>query len=320
MLYIVRLKWMVTKFSALQAGVQDSCTCTSVLREGCFLSGLANCQVGIRKAGWVSEERQLMIKDSERKPHVEGRPVNRVSSAVWPVDVRRVVATGKAAQRRRDWIMQGRWWVILADALSMRVLFVLTTLLVVISSLLVALLGLQFWYILMLPLLLFALTLFVPLYLAGRIPVEAAPPTLLTFAQEFRSSTGLLSLHAHELRSNPGYIHELRSSPGLLSPATPMPADPPLVRVLVTYDLREAPVEHFLEDPPGEETGEYPAMRSVEKHFWRQSSGTEPLADHNAVATDQLPTGTKPLTKDNTASDSANADPGRIDGTRDNMW
>ena len=71
-----------------------------------------------------------MIERNERRPHVERRGSNRVSSAVWPVKVRKVVATGKAAQRRRDWIIQGRWWVILADALTMRVLLIPTTLLV----------------------------------------------------------------------------------------------------------------------------------------------------------------------------------------------
>ena len=95
----------------------------------------------------VEEVENRMIKDDERNPRAAGRYVNRVSSAVWPANIRRVVATGKGAQRRRDWIMQRRWLVILADALSMRALLVLTTLLVVISSLLVAILGLHFWYI-----------------------------------------------------------------------------------------------------------------------------------------------------------------------------
>ena len=80
-----------------------------------------------------------MIEDNEGRPHVERRGTNRVSSAVWPLKVRKVVATGKAAQRRRGWIIQGHWWVVLADALAMRVLLIPTTLLVVVSSLLVAL-------------------------------------------------------------------------------------------------------------------------------------------------------------------------------------
>ena len=254
-----------------------------------------------------------MIKGGERKPHVEGRHGNRVSSAVWPVNVRRVVATGKAAQRRRDWIMQGRWWIILVDALSMRILFILTTLLVVVSSLLVAALGLHFWYILVAPLLLFALVLIVPIFLASRTIVEATPP-LSAFAQEWKSSTGMLSLYAQELKSNPGFLQELKSNPGFLqelksnpgylqelksnpgflqalksnpgvlsgeAPATPMPADPPLVRVLETYDLRGMPVKQALDKRSEGETGTHTAVQYMEREFWKYSAGTEPLApDH----------------------------------------
>src|ERR1700757_443520 len=129
-----------------------------------------------------------MLKYSERKPHVEGRPVHRISSAFWPLSTRKSVATGKAAQRRRDWIMQGRWWVILVDALSMRMLLILTTLLVVVSSLVVAIVGLSFWYLLLLPLLLFAVLLFVPSYLASRVPTEVSSPRLASFTQELKSS------------------------------------------------------------------------------------------------------------------------------------
>ena len=59
-----------------------------------------------------------MLKDDEQGPRVPWRHVNRVSSAAWPVNRRREVGTGKAAQRRRDWVMQGRWWIILVDTLS----------------------------------------------------------------------------------------------------------------------------------------------------------------------------------------------------------
>jgi hypothetical protein len=171
-----------------------------------------------------------MGKGSERRPHVEQQYGNRVSSAVWPVNTRKVVATGKAAQRRRDLIMQDRWWIILADILAVRVLFILTTLLVVVISLLVAILGREFWYLLLLPLLLFIALLILPLFLARRIPAEMVPPALL-----LKSGSGMLSDE---------------------TPATPL-ADSPLVRVLETYDLRETPFKHFLTDPSDEETGEY---------------------------------------------------------------
>ncbi len=252
-----------------------------------------------------------MLKESESKPHVEGRPVNRVSSAVWPLSVRRVVATGKAAQRRRDWIMQGRWWVALADVLPMRVLLVIATLLVVVSSLLVAVLGLRFWFLLPLPLLLFLSVLFLPVFLASRVPPETVPSSFSGLAQELRSSTGLLSLHAQELRSNPGFLQELRSNPGFLqdlrsnpgflqelrsnpgflqdlrsnpgllsseAPATPMPADQPLVRVLETYDLREPQSRQHLGEIARRETGRYRAVRYSDQDAW-QAAATEPLEE-----------------------------------------
>ena len=224
-----------------------------------------------------------MIKNGDEKPHVERRSANRVSSAVWPANIRRVVATGKAAQRRRDWLMQRRWLVLLVDALSMRAIFVLTTLLVVASSLLVAVLGLSCWYILLVPLLLFTVLSFLPLLLVGKAPMETPPPSLSTFAQEFKSSTGLLSFPSHELHSGPGYLHNLPNSSSLLAvssdtPATPMPSEPPLVRVLETYDLREARVKHFFEDVLRDETGEHTAIRhSVSRDFWNATGCPDTL-------------------------------------------
>ena len=244
-----------------------------------------------------------MMKDTAKRSQIERCSTNRVSSAVWPASIRHIVATGKAAQRRRDWLMQRRWLVLLVDALSLRVIFVLTTLLVVVSSLLVALLGLTFWYILLVPLLLFVLLAFLPLFLVSKAPVEAPPPSLSAFAQEFksstgflsfssrelRSSTGLLSLSSQDLRSGPGYSRELQSGPGYLpplsqtssllaasndSPATPMPSEPPLVRVLETYDLRQTAVKHFFEDVLRDETGEHTAIRRhpLDKNFWNASA------------------------------------------------
>ena len=233
----------------------------------------------------------------ERKPHVEQRRVDRVSSAFWPLTTRKGVPTGKAAQRRRDWIMQGRWWILLIDTLQMRILLVLATLLVVGTSLLVALLGLKFWYLLPLPLALFVLPLLVPALLRGQQQEEPSAPlplpqdmrssagTISRYAHELRSSAGFLSQYAHELRSSAGMLsphaHELRSEPGLFastgepgllasvndSPATPMPVEPPLVRVLETYDLRATPFKHFLTDVPGD-TAERTALRSIAQSGW----------------------------------------------------
>lgn len=233
-----------------------------------------------------------MIENDDSKPHVERRSANRVSSAVWPASIRRVVATGKAAQRRRDWLMQRRWLVLLVDALSLRAIFVLTTLLVVVSSLLVAVLGLSFWYLLLVPLLLFILLTFLPSVLVSKAPWEAPPPSLSTLTQELKSSTGLLSLSAQDMRSGAGYLQRVPHSSALLSvdadaPATPMPAEPPLVRVLETYDLRETRVRRFFEEMLRGETGEHTAIqRPASKNFWNVAacpttlpSSTRPLED-----------------------------------------
>lgn len=54
---------------------------------------------------------------------------------------------------------------------------------------------------------------------------------------------------------------EHRSFPGILSrahaPSTPMPLEPPLVRVLETFDLSQTGVEHFLDLPEGGNTESY---------------------------------------------------------------
>lgn len=183
-----------------------------------------------------------MLKEGEKKPHVERRPGNRVSSAVWPLNVQRVVATGRAAQRRRDWIIQGRRWATLTDALPMRLLLATTTLLVVACSLLVAALGLRFWFLLPPPLLCFLAVLALPLLPVRRVVPETLPSPISGPGQEPHSSTGLLSPHPQEPHSSPGFQQNLESSAGLLAseaPATPMPAGQPLVRVLKTYDLRQ---------------------------------------------------------------------------------
>jgi hypothetical protein len=209
-----------------------------------------------------------MTNEQECHVQVEGHQGNRVSSAVWPVNVRKVVATGKAAQRRRDWIMQGRWLLLLADALAVRLLFLLAMGLVVATSLLVAIMGLRFWYLWLLPLALLLGLLLRPMLLARRRTPEMLPPPMSSLSGEFRSSTGMLSLYAQGLKSQPG-VFAFKSQPGTFSPrselglltheppATPMPEDPPLVRVLETYDLRSLPVEHFLQVLPTEATDKH---------------------------------------------------------------
>lgn len=63
-----------------------------------------------------------MLQGGEPKPHIERRHSDRVSSAFWPVHIRRGVSTSRVAQCRRHWMMQGRWWFVLINALARRVL------------------------------------------------------------------------------------------------------------------------------------------------------------------------------------------------------
>jgi len=237
-----------------------------------------------------------MSKHSDNRAHVERRAVNRVSSAVWPTSIRRVVATGKAAQRRRDWLIQRRWLVRVVDALSLRVIFIITTLMIVSSSLLVALLGLAFWYLLLMPLLLFAMLTLLPPLLVGKTPLEA-PPSRSSFAQECKSFAGMPPISDQDLHSAPGYLQELPDGSELLQqgsngPATPMPTEPPLVRVLETYDLREARVRHFFEEALRSETGEHPALRCPPgRDFWNSNSCPTTLHPNSGpLASGDIPT------------------------------
>jgi hypothetical protein len=140
-----------------------------------------------------------------------------------------------------------------------------------VTSLLVAILGPGYWYFWLLPLGLFCCLLLRPLLPANRHSVDMVQPPVSAFGGDFRSSTGILSLYAQELKSQPGVFSfksqgdvlsvkhqggEPVPSTGLLAdetPVTPVPDAGPLVRVLETYDLRSLPVEHFLQTSPREE-------------------------------------------------------------------
>jgi hypothetical protein len=230
-----------------------------------------------------------MLKEGEKQLHVERRAVNRVSSAVWPLNAQRVVATGRAAQRRRDWIIQGRRWVTLADALPMRVLLVITTLLVVANSLLVAMLGLRFWFLLPPPLLLFLAVSALPLFLASRMPAAPIPSSLSGLVQESRASTGLLSPSPQKPQSSPGFPEHPKSKPGLLAsqaPATPMPVGQPLVRVLETYDLRHPQVREQPREVACRDTGHRRALLAREQSSWQTAAATRPLDEQHDIPED----------------------------------
>jgi hypothetical protein len=230
-------------------------------------AGLLHLHFSVARGFVLGEDKITM---PEEKLPIAQQRAYRVSSAVWPVNVRRGVSLGKTSQRHRDWIIQGQWGGVLVDALSRRMLFVWATLLVVASSLLVALLGLRFWYLLLLPLLLFALLLILPSFLTKRTVLQMPPPPFSAFSHDFRSSMGLLSLSPQALKSSP----DLFSAE---TPSTPMPVDQPLVRVLETVDLRKMPIEHFLKEGERSETAEYARLLLHKRDFQFSTLRTQPL-------------------------------------------
>src|SRR5579883_2548761 len=73
-----------------------------VFRTPGWSAGLLHLHFSVARGEPIGEEEVAsMLKEGESKPRVERRPVNRVSSAVWPRSVRRVVATGKRSEERR---------------------------------------------------------------------------------------------------------------------------------------------------------------------------------------------------------------------------
>jgi hypothetical protein len=166
---------------------------------------------------------------------------------------------------------------------------VITTLLVVASSLLVAALGLRFWFLLPLPLLLFLAVLALPLLLAISVPLETIPSSLSGPVQELRCPTDLLPSHSLELHSHPNFQGDPRSKPGLLpseAPATPKPAGQPLVRVLETYDLRQL---HSRQQLPGRhrrETGQHHAVLSSDQASQQRTAATETLDTQHEISED----------------------------------
>jgi|SRR5579863_3143387 len=109
-----------------------------------------------------------MANTKEQQLQAFARRAARVSKALWPTNVRRSIATGRAAQTRRRLILNSRWW---------------------------------------------------------RWLPRVKPP-------------------AHFAQTKPGW----KSFPGKSrAPETPIPGEPPLVRVLETYDLSQTNVEHFID-------------------------------------------------------------------------
>ena len=165
-----------------------------------------------------------MANTKEQQLQAFARSAARVSRALWPTSVRRAIATDRMAQTRRRLIVTARYWrmnivrvVILALAVAGMGMLVLARL----------------WLLLVFLSMVIAATILLLAILRGRV----VSMSRLQQSEESRSFPGVLS-KGH-------------------SPNTPMPLEPPLVRVLETFDLSQTDVEHFLDLPEGGNTGGY---------------------------------------------------------------
>ncbi len=219
-----------------------------------------------------------MANTKEQQLQAFARRAARVSRALWPTNVRRAIATNRMAQTRRRLIVTGRYWrrsfipptkfkdrgrpQAVADqpqvrfvshfpanfkdrgrpqgappilsstpALTMNVLGGIALILVGVS--IVCLIATHLWLLL----------LFLSMMMAA---------TFLLLAMIRRRVLSIRRLQQPtEHRSFPGILSRTHS------PSTPMPLEPPLVRVLETFDLSQSDVEHFFNLPEGGNTGGY---------------------------------------------------------------
>ena len=208
-----------------------------------------------------------MANTKEQQLQAFARRAARVSRALWPTNVRRAIATNRVAQTRRRLIVTGRYWsksfifpiqsrkrgrphgispaliplrrsgrpqgsppvIHSTPALTMNVAGV--TALAGVG--IVVLVVMRLWLLLMF------------------FSVALVAIFLLLAIVSGRVSSMRWSQQGAERRSLPGVLS------GAHSPNTPMPLEPPLVRVLETFDLSQSDVEHFLDLPEGGNTGGY---------------------------------------------------------------
>lgn len=163
----------------------------------------------------------------------------RVSRALWPTNVRRAIATGRMAQTRRRLIVTklplrapsnpknvGR-----REGTSSFLIGVIA--LELAGASIAILVSLHFWL-----LLIFFILAFVAIF-------------FLIVIMRLRISPAKSSEWGAGRRSFPSVPRKTRF------PDTPMPPEPPLVRVLETFDLSQTGVEHFLDLPERGNTGGY---------------------------------------------------------------
>ncbi len=175
-----------------------------------------------------------MANTKEQQLQAFARRAARVSKALWPTNVRRSIATSRAAQTRRQLIVKGRngkwsWGVFaLRHPLAFAGISILG------GAGIFAILAARLWLVLL-------------LFIIALLLILAVRNARLA---NMKRATNSLR-HGAERKSFPGM-------PGKAPfPNTPMPVEPPLVRVLETFDLSQTNVEHFLDLPEGGNTGGY---------------------------------------------------------------
>ena len=158
-----------------------------------------------------------------------------VSHALWPIHMRRSLATGRVAQGRRLLVLHSKWGAFLATIFRFGTPLLLIATSMVIGGAIVAALLLHAWYLLLL----------IVLLLAG-MTLIIIPPFVFKLARVLHFRAGQPTRPLRALPHFPGTRGE---------PETPLPSAP-LVRVLETYDLSESAVRHFVETAPERDTAE----------------------------------------------------------------
>jgi hypothetical protein len=163
------------------------------------------------------------------------RHAGGVSSALWPADMRRSMATGRGAQRQRSLVMSGKRRVLPATTLRIGTSLALMLISMFVGGIIVGALVLHLEYLLLIPsAILTVMTLLI------------TPHLLLKLHRKFRP-VALQSPPSRELRGSSFPPMRRRS------PETPLPVAP-LVRVLETVDLSQIDAEHSFAAATTEET------------------------------------------------------------------
>lgn len=199
-----------------------------------------------------------------------------LSNAAWPYEVRRCIATNKAAQGRRLIIMKGLWWQstdtgaqdledyqdqdapdVSQDSRSVSMLTLLRQQIMtafLIAGIALVMFVLYQWSTMLLLVVIGAVTCIVTFrLLLDSKQSYPAEQTIQAVQVEEEQAESVVTAEVTEVEETPGV-----EEPTFIFPDTPMPSSP-LIRVLETIDLSTSNVEHFIK------TSEHSAV-SPKKH------------------------------------------------------